>query len=266
MLRSVSQRFRQGAGLASLPLLGMVILVLLPAAPGQASSPGNSLHVYPPHNRRESLNVHHPGSFTISVTGWARRSYRLYVFQEDSGGCAGLESELEFAQDAQQLYYRFDVQGGFNKTTAWEAFRDAGRQWACAYLASRSDQVILHRFVRFTVTAPPIGRLGLDLPSHPRAGHRYEITLKGFAARRDSLWMYVAPGKAGRCLSWFAFHDATYGAHHTLYSRFVVRGKFLRTTSWAEALPGSYRACSYLVETSAYPQRILARSAAFRVS
>jgi hypothetical protein len=247
-------------------LLAGVGLALALAAAGHASSPAASLHVHPPRHERESLNVRRPHTFAITVTGSATRGDLLYVFQESASGCAQLQGELELAKDAQELYYRFAVRGEFDKKTVWDAFRDAGRHWACAYLASGSDRVLQHRFVPFTVSAPAIGRLELDLPRRAGTGRHYDLTLEGFAARTDSLWIYVEPHRAGRCSTWYAFHDSTYRAHHLPYFTFAVAGKFRKVSDWSASRPGRYRACAYLIETRAYPQRILRRTASYRVS
>jgi hypothetical protein len=243
-----------------------ISVTLIIAAAGYAAVPGNSLNVHPPRHARESLDVRHFHSFIIIVTGSARRADDLYVFQEGAGGCAALPAELELAQDAQQLYYRFAVDGQFTETTAWDAFRDAGRHWACTYLATDSGRVALNRFVPFTVTAPPIGRLKVHLPGHPQAGHRYDITLTGVAANTDSLWIYTRSRGGGACLSWYVFRNSTYKRRHAPYHMFSVHGKFTKRTSWAASRRGRYRACAYLVETKAYPQRILNRAATYAVS
>jgi hypothetical protein len=46
---------------------------------------------------------------------------------------------------------------------------------------------------------------------------------------------------------------------------FVVHGQFHEGTHWVAQRRGRYRACGYLVETNAYPQRILTGTAAYRV-
>jgi hypothetical protein len=245
--------------------LSGITLAFVMAASGHASPPGNSLNVHPPRHARESLNIRDTDSFSITVAGSASPASDLYVFQEGADGCAALESELEFARDAQELYYRFAVSGDFSHRTSWDAFRDAGRHWACAYLATQTGRELRHRFVPFTVTAPPVGRLRLDVGQHPRAGHRYQITLEGFAALSDSLWIYVEPRRAGACRSWYAFHDSTYGPSHVAYFMSVVHGRFHEATRWVPQRSGRYRACGYLVETNAYPQRILTRAATYRV-
>jgi hypothetical protein len=248
-----------------LGVLAGITLALVMASSVRASPPGNSLSVHPPRHARESLNVRDTDSFTITVSGSVSRASDLYVFQEGADGCADLQSELEFAQDAQELYYRFAVSGEFSHQTSWDSFRDAGRHWACAYLATQTGRELRHKFVPFTVTAPPVGRLQLDLRRRPRAGHRYEITLEGLAARSDSLWIYVEPRRAGGCRGWYAFRNSTYRASHAAYFRFAVHGKFHESTHWVAPHPGRYRACGYLVETSAYPQRILTGQATYRV-
>ena len=91
------------------------------------------------------------------------------------------------------------------------------------------------------------------------------ITLEGLAARSDSLWIYVEPRRAGGCRGWYAFRNSTYRASHAAYFRFAVHGKFHESTHWVAPHPGRYRACGYLVETSAYPQRILSGQATYRV-
>jgi hypothetical protein len=246
-------------------LFGLSVLAMgVGSAPAWAR--GDSLRVTAPKHVRENLNLEHPRSFPIVVRGFAKQTDDLYVFQEGQEGCDNLQGELAQAQDAQELYYAFDVRGGFLRRTTWDAFREAGRQWACAYLADQRGRVVLHRYVPFTVTAPSIGRLDVQAPKHPRAGRPYSIVLTGFAALTDSLWIYLQHRSAGACRGWYAFHDSTYLPHHVPYRQFVVQGSFRERTSWLTGQPGRYRACTYLVETNAYPERILTRSAPYRVS
>ncbi len=255
----------RGGSRLILVAMGLVLAGMW-TAPGSVWAQGDSLTVHPPKHIRESRDLTHAHTFAITLAGFASRQEDLYVFQEGQEGCATLSDELTVAQDAQELYYRFAVHGSFQKRTLWDSFRDAGRHWACAYLAGHSGQVILHRYVPFTITAPSLGRLQIYPPTRPRLGRRYSVILRGFAAMADSLWIYIQHRAAGACRDWYAFHDSTYLPHHVAYRAFVVHGRFRERTSWIAPHAGRYRACAYLVETSAYPERIMGRSTSYRVS
>lgn len=232
-----------------------------------ASVGANSLAVSPPKHAVETTRVSSSRSFTIRLLGFARDKDHLYLFEEGGGGCSELPGELEYARDAQEHYYRVQVQGQFQRRTVWSSFQDAGKHWACAYLVDTGGAEILQRFAPFTVAAPSIGRLKVFPPSQPpSARQRYPISVKGFATKTDSLWIYVQRQAAGSCLGWYRFYDSTHGRTHPRYHKFVVHGHFSRRTRWTSVHAGGYRACVYLAETAAYPTRILSKVASYRIS
>jgi hypothetical protein len=240
---------------------GLVLAVAL-ASSASGFARGNSLAVFPPKHETEGIDIWHSRSFAIAVSGHAIRTDDLYVFEEASDGCSDLRAELQYSGDAQERYYRFVVHGRFRRSTLWSTFFDSGEHWACAYLAGRAGNEILHRFAPFTIASHPIGRLHVYPPEHPRVGQHYTIRMKGFAARTDSLWIYLA---SRGCLGWYAFHDSTYADHHHRYYRLFVHGVFSRRTRWGAPRQGRYYACVYLAETAAYPARALATSTSYTI-
>lgn len=217
---------------------------------------GSRLVVIPPKNARATTGN---GKLNIVVNGRAAKRDLLYVFNELGGPnqCAGsLGAQLQYSNQVQESFYKYSVHGPFHKTTTWYAPPDPGKWGACAYLATQQKSDILHRFILYRVTAPPVGHLSISLPQDAQAGQQYVVTVSGSAAKTDGLWIYQG---YKHCLGWYAFHDSTYGDHHPDYKKFVVHGSFSERTLWTEGASGNYRACVYLAETNKYPQRVLSK-------